>query len=512
MSFKPTAQQEAIISALVDTDDNLAVIARAGCGKTSTILLCVDAVVRKNPTAEILVCAFNKAIANEVSEKLKSAGHNDWRRIQASTVHSMGFGLLKFAFKSEIDETKVFQLIRAKFERENGEPDRSSDYYLFKAHIAKLVGLGKREGVGFFPDAQVRDASVWYRIADHYDMNDLKDPTDMDTVVACAQVIYAESLAKTDVVDFDDMILFPLVKNLRVKFTKDLIFIDEAQDLSRARQALISKFVKPGTGRVVIVGDDKQAIYGFTGAENNALQNMCDHYDAFVLPLSVTWRCPSSVVAVANSIVPDIMAAPEAPVGEVLHMVGLPTDLKPGDAILCRNVAPLIAGCYKLIREGKTAKVEGRAIGQGLKVLAQRWKIETIDDLLVQLETYQQREVQKFIAQDRERQAEEVADKCDTLREICNECLKQKKAMISDAVWMIEELFADDAKRAIIFASYHRSKGREWDRVILMDHYLRCPSKFAKQAWQKAQENNLAYVAITRAKHTLVFADMPRER
>jgi superfamily I DNA/RNA helicase len=63
----------------------------------------------------------------------------------------------------------------------------------------------------------------------------------MDAVIEAAQAIYRRSLAKTDVVDFNDMILFPLIKNLRVKFDKTHIFLDEAQDTSRARQALARK-------------------------------------------------------------------------------------------------------------------------------------------------------------------------------------------------------------------------------------------------------------------------------
>src|SRR5258708_36261347 len=101
----------------------------------------------------------------------------------------------------------------------------------------------------------------------------------MEGIVEAAQAIYRESLAQTGIIDFDDMILFPLVKNLRVKFGKDLLFLDEAQDLSRARQALAKKFIKPG-GRIVIVGDDRQAIYGFSGADAAALDNLTESMQA----------------------------------------------------------------------------------------------------------------------------------------------------------------------------------------------------------------------------------------
>ena len=47
MAFAPTAQQSAFLNALTSTSSNLALVARAGCGKTSTILMAVDAVAAR---------------------------------------------------------------------------------------------------------------------------------------------------------------------------------------------------------------------------------------------------------------------------------------------------------------------------------------------------------------------------------------------------------------------------------------------------------------------------------
>jgi superfamily I DNA/RNA helicase len=57
----------------------------------------------------------------------------------------------------------------------------------------------------------------------------------------------------------------------------------------------------------------------------------------------------------------------------------------------------------------------------------------------------------------------------------------------------------------VTLCTYHRSKGREWPRVFLIEHASRCPSPYAKQPWQKEQEQHLAYVAITRAQQTLAY-------
>ena len=65
--MNPTPQQAAFLAALTDTTDHLVLRTRAGCGKTSAILMGVDAYTAKYPSAEILVCAYNKAIADEVT-------------------------------------------------------------------------------------------------------------------------------------------------------------------------------------------------------------------------------------------------------------------------------------------------------------------------------------------------------------------------------------------------------------------------------------------------------------
>ncbi len=497
MAFAPTQQQQAFLDAIRNTDDNILLRARAGCGKTTAILMGVDAIVDAFPSKETIVCAFNKAIADEVKQKLTEAGHTNFRTVAAQTLHGMGFGLVKWVYKGvKVDDKKVAQLVN--------ELNHPLAKELF-GQIIQLVKLAKQEGFGFFDDRQIGDIGAWYRMAEHYGINGFDDTTMMDDAVGFSQQVYRGSLSLTSVVDFDDMILFPLVKNLRVGFPKDFLFVDEAQDLSRSRQALAKKFVKPRTGRMIIVGDDRQAIYGFSGADADALTNLTRELRAVVMPLSVTWRCPKAVVALAQELVPDIEAAPTAPEGVVGKLSELPDNLGPETAVLCRNTAPLINLAYSLIRGGTPVKVEGRDIGAGLKLMVNRWKVKTIDAFLNRLNTYEEREIQKAIAKGKEEMVERIEDKVETLRVIAKECLLQGRQTVADMVVFIDDLFADGETSCTILATYHRSKGREWSRVILLDHEKLCPSPYARKEWQLEQEHNLAYVAFTRSQSELWF-------
>jgi DNA helicase-2/ATP-dependent DNA helicase PcrA len=492
-----TAQQQAFAGALLRGTGHLALVARAGTGKTTTIISAVVDYVAAFPHHEVTICAFGRAIREEIEAKLERAGLTNWKQVQAATSHSMGWGLVRFAFrlsKDDIKETKVRDLVRAQ---------NAPVYREFEAAICQLVHLAKLEGFGFFPDCQIGDAAAWYRIADHYDVNGFDDTSSMDVVVEAAQHIYRQSLAQTQVVDYDDMVLFPLVKNLRVKFQRDLIIIDEYQDTSRARRAMLRKFLKP-RGRMALVGDDRQAIMGFAGASADAMGEGIRELGAEVLPLTMTWRCPRAVVREAQSLVPDIQAADGAPEGQVEQVEALPEQLLQTDAILCRNTAPLVETAYRLIRRKVPCKVEGREIGTGLVKMLTRWKsIKTTAAYLDRLEDWEEREAQKLTAKGKDDRVQEVRDRAETLRVICGAV--QAEGTIAAAVRFVEDMFADDVTGVLTLCTYHRSKGREWPRVFLLEHAKRCPSPFARQDWQRRQEDNLAYVAITRAQHTLAY-------
>lgn len=501
MPFARTQQQTDFIDALINTTSNIALVARAGCGKTTTILEAVSDYVARFPAHEILICCFGKAIQREIEAKLKARGHVNWRQVQASTSHAMGWGLVRFTFRlsnDNINDYKVRDLIR-----EQNDPI----FRTYEGPISDLVRFAKMDGFGFFDDVPIGDLHAWYRMADHYNVNSFDDTSELDAVIEAAIKIYRISLERTDVVDFNDMILFPLIKNLRVKFGKDHIFVDEAQDTSRARRALIRKFVKPG-GRITIVGDDRQAIMGFAGASVDALTAMSKELRAVTLPLNVTWRCPKAVVALAQTLVPDIEAAPEAPEGEVIKLDGLPEELRPTDAVLCRNTAPLITTAYGLIKRGIACKVEGRDIGVGLLRVVDRWKsIKTISAFLDKLEDYRHRECQKALAKGKDSKVQVINDLCDTLVAICDAVKLKGQHNVSNVRDFINDLFSDDvtAQGMLTLCTYHRSKGREWPRVMLLEHAKRCPSPWAKKDWELLQEDNLAYVAYTRAQHTLAF-------
>ena len=71
---------------------------------------------------------------------------------------------------------------------------------------------------------------------------------------------------------------------------------------------------------------------------------------------------------------------------------------------------------------------------------------------------------------------------------------------------IIEGIFTDDLE-GILLMTIHKSKGLENDNVFFLAPEL-IPSRFATQPWQLEQESNLKYVAITRAKNSLIYVPL----
>lgn len=435
----------------------------------------------------IAVLAYNKAIGNEIKQKLIDLGC-DWKQARAGTVHSFGFNAIRKTFGDvEVNENKVDLILNDMFP--GGAP--------YASIIRKLVSLAKQRAVGVI--TRMHDQAAWQDIVDHFDLLDEDFIGDViDEVIAQAIKVLKASNAQTHIVDFDDMVYLPLVHPVRF-FRYRVVIIDEAQDTNPARRELCKRLLAPG-GRLIAVGDSRQAIYGFTGADNDSLDLIAADFNAIRLPLTVTYRCPKAVVSFAHQWVSHIEAADTAPEGEVKVHEG---EFNPdkSSAILCRNTKPLVTLAFDLIRRRIPCKIEGRDIGKGLIKLALKWKsTRTIDAYETKLD--------RWITQQRQnlegKKLELVEDQYTAIKAIMDYCRVEKKTHMTDVVAWVESLFSDNVSGVVTLSTIHKSKGREWNTVYWLNRLATCPSRFATQDWQKQQELNLCYVAATRAQQSLI--------
>lgn len=489
MSRNWSAQQQAVFAWFKSgklSTQNLVVRARAGTGKTTTI---IEATTYA-PEQRILLAAFNKKIAEELKVKLTNPN------AEAKTLHSLGFGFVtRYWPNVRPDTERAYRLAR------QAATDAAPDDMI--SLIVKLASRGK----AMLP-ANIEALADIAQDADIVPDEDWeKDGWTVNRVATLAwKAMELAYTTRDGTIDFDDMIFLP-VANGWVKPRYDLVVIDEAQDMNAA-QLRLAQGVCEAAGRICVVGDDRQAIYAFRGADSGSIDRLKVQLKAAELGLTVTYRCGSRIVAEAQALVPDYTAAPNAHPGEVMGSKDLPAATLeavpemagPGDFVLSRKNAPLAKVCLRLLRMGKRAKVEGRDMGAGFKSIVKKLKPKSIPDLLKKLTTWEANQSKRARAMAKtEDQAAakvgEVQDQAETLR-----VLAEGMAGVRELTARIDELFADEVAGAfVVCSSVHRSKGRETDRVFVLADSL-YPGKR-----NNVEEQNIHYVAVTRAKNTLVW-------
>jgi superfamily I DNA/RNA helicase len=250
---------------------------------------------------------------------------------------------------------------------------------------------------------------------------------------------------------------------------------------------------------MAIVGDDRQAIYSFRGADAGSLDRLKAELGAHELGLTVTYRCGRNIVDLAATIVPDFQAGPANPEGSILGLnpANLVAEAAAGDFILSRTNAPLVSTAMALLRQGKRTKIAGRDIGAGLKSLVTKLSrtARSVPEFVERLEGWAARECKRASKlKNPEAKIDQILDQKETLASLTDGARN-----VAEITSRIDALFTDNglgANDVITCSSVHRSKGLEADRVFILTETLRNNS---------IEEENIRYVAITRAKHTLVW-------
>jgi DNA helicase II / ATP-dependent DNA helicase PcrA len=492
---------------------NAIVEAVAGSGKSTT----GEEMVRRIPNGSHIYLAFNKSIADEMKG----------RGVNGRTFHSLTYSpVCRAKGCNNVDSNKLRLLIQDAVQNEeqlgtlvvappsdgpqtpspNARVQRSPalnymskrDSHMYGTFATRLVGLARNAGIGCLCQ---NIPEVWVGLVEYHDLELDNESATIERGVELAMQLLEWS-NRSPLLDFDDLLYFAVKDNISLpKF--DYVFVDEAQDTNAIQRQILRKIMKPNT-RLIAVGDPAQAIYGFRGADSNSMKMIAEEFGCKELPLTVTYRCPTSVVDFAKQWVSHIEAAPGATEGKV-EDIGLDwkhEDFEGTDLVVCRTSRPLVALAYQFLRARIPARIMGRDIGEGLKALAKKMNAKGIDALVDNLEDYTQREVQKALARGSEAKAEAVKDKTDSI--LCLiEGLPETNRTIHALLATIDELF-NDRRSGVTLATIHKSKGLEANRVWWLNASA-CPASWARQPWQRQQERNLCYVATTRAKVELVM-------
>lgn len=509
-NFAPSPHQEAIRDWVLNGKGSANVIAVAGSGKTTTLVW-----IAQWLSGSAVFTAFNKKIADEIGRRLSESGRST---VQAKTLHAIGFAAWKKANPGvKVEADKLRDLC-----------DEEDIPYKQIGSVSKLVSIARNAGYLLNAGATRPDESWWISLIDHFDLmgdydTEASEDVAMERLIQQAEHILNLSAKRgTETIDFDEMIYLPL--RYGATFWKnDWVLLDEAQDTNLTRRLLVSRMLKPG-GRLIAVGDPRQAIYGFTGADADAMDLIKRDRGSIELPLTITFRCPKAITRHAQRWVSHITAAETATEGVVREMnewdwrktEQTREKLNADSVVLCRYTKPLVSLAFTCIRKNIPCHVEGKEIGKGLITLIRKMRATSLDELHTSLSEYQSKMTAKWRERRQEQKIEQLSDKIETIFVIMESVEEAErptdslagKPSIQMLISAIEGLFGDTPdggkSRDLTLSTIHKAKGREWDRVILWGRNAFMPSKYAKQEWQLLQEDNLIYVAVTRAKKELI--------
>lgn len=471
-----SSQQSAIFDFYRAGKGNLIIEARAGTGKTTT----VKEAFRHAPEQSILYAVFNKKNQKEAMEKITDP------RVDVRTLHSLGYLFIKrFWRDAKPDNDVEFDRVKSLL-MSHGLADN-------KELVVSMVQL-----IGFLKNTTINPSQAEaYEVAEKRDVLLGDSRLDEKLVTgALAAMELAKIKDERNRISFDDMVWLPVAMDW-VYPKYELVTIDEAQDMNMPQLVMARQSTK---GRVIVVGDSRQAIYGFRGAVQDAMDMMKITLRASRLGLTTTYRCPKSVVRIAAEIVPDYNAADTAPEGSVSNVSSdqLAKQVKFGDAILSRLNAPLMPKALSLIRANIPARIEGRDIAKQLLGMVRTLKANSVPDFMKRIQVWLDKQIQRLEkTKNADKKIEQAEDIAETLK-----ALAQDAKGMGEVETRINTMFQDTdstSKPCVILSSVHKAKGLEWNRVWLLSETFR--------KGKGMEEDNIYYVAVTRAKDSLFFVN-----
>lgn len=301
----------------------LCILAGAGSGKTRVLTRRIAHRVAESDAEphRVLALTFTRKAAGELKSRLAQLGLRD--AIAAGTFHGIALAQLRARWSERGDREP--QLLDRKV-----------------AFVARL--LPRRRGKG---DVNPLDAVAeieWAKArrirpdqyADEAMQHNRRPPMPAREMAALYQH-YQDEMARQGRVDFDDLLdrceqalvsdpAFAATQRWRFRH----LFVDEFQDVNPLQFALLRAWLGDRTD-LCVVGDPRQAIYAWNGADATYLNHFDRHFPGSeVLELRDNYRSTPQILAVANAVIGNRETGaplrPNRPNGEPPEVVEYPTD------------------------------------------------------------------------------------------------------------------------------------------------------------------------------------------
>lgn len=492
MAFELTQEQKDIVNTVYDKDKIIKIQARAGSGKTKTLIELTKEIRKTDKKSKILYLVFNRSMIEDSKQKFEELGLN----VECYTTHS--FCLRRFNMLHDDIDMEVMTSINY------------ADYMKVKSTNSKYKYCKFKNIVDMF-----NSYCLCFDTLDDFCVNVKSNQKNYELAM--------NKLTSSEIEFFKDLYQYFIKKgkylhNMYVKEyvcnTADkvrgykYILLDEAQDTNLMAFAMLKRFIY---NKMWVVGDSHQCLYRFLHTID-----VFDKFKGTEYPLTTSFRFNNEVCDLANKIL-QLKPSFKGKINNFHNDTEVKD--KTQKAILFRTNATMFMYAVDLIKNTENTKVKFMDVKNGnqadnfesvfsdmiyffSKLLENRNKDEYFELYKNTFKTIRCKQVDDYV---------KIAEK-----EGYNNLyrfLYQNKQVLSvdyaryftfflqnelDIIDILEKVrSSEDCENPIktyTLLTVHRSKGLEFENV-----------KIAPDKWRidSDDEINILYVAVTRAKHKL---------
>lgn len=468
-SFSLTEEQKSAVEMFCD-GESLRINAFAGTGKTTTLRAMADATRRRG-----LYLCFNRRLADEAATVFPS-------NVQCRTIHSLAYryvrniGGMSGKLEGSLTAAMIPQIVPI-------EPFSAQDFKYDSGEVRDLVWQTLRNfcySADIDIEANHVPKTFSQRLLKKEECSNLRK-----VVTDRARSVWHQMIEPTVNTPLGHDGYLKYWALCRPKIDSDFVLLDEAQDTNPVVLGVLAQ----QETQIAFVGDRYQQIYQWRGAIN-AMEAELAKKTTY---LTKSFRFGSSIASHANRILRKL--------GEKRSLEGCGPSAGASSnvlsrAILARTNARLLEELVSQIRLGERPWLEG-----GTTEI--RDYLNGLSDLKKDRPT---RHPEFFGI----RNWRELIDFSNTehgrsIQGLLHLVTRMGFQPIFQAIDFVD---GNAANPTITLSTLHKAKGREWDRVELLDDF-RTPDALAieKNSAEAKEELRINYVAITRAKHTIALPD-----
>lgn len=273
------------------------IFAGAGSGKTKVLTHKIAYVIESGRVMpqNVLAVTFTNKAAQELQTRVARFVGRQSAFITVGTFHSICARILRREIENLDEYTRYFSIY-----------DDADQQQLVK----KIISATDFDPEGYTPRnilARISYLKSWQTSPEAFKP---RQGARLDFIVKEFYPLYQKALARSNAVDFDDLLLLPLrlfrefpetLEKYRLKYR--YILVDEYQDTNKPQFDLIDILAKEHRN-ICVVGDDDQSIYGWRGANVENILKFDAHYpECRVFKLEQNYRSTNNILNAATAVV-----------------------------------------------------------------------------------------------------------------------------------------------------------------------------------------------------------------